>query len=142
MRVVVVFAVASVFLIVFVLIMTVYFSKSVEQITDEYGLDQEQVTLYVACNKATSEDMARFPPKLDPVDGCACLVSRVSKKNYSVYFDIFNSMDRKLAAASSPSRQLENSQNKIVGPDGASVLAEIKAFTDFAANAEYCVRLN
>lgn len=142
MRVVKTFAVGSVSLFVIVLVMKFYFSKSVVQIADEYGLNQEQVALYITCNKVTSEGMTRFPPKLDPVDGCACLVSRVNKENYPVYIDIFNSMGRKPVADKSPLSEFSSNDEKRAGVDGASVLAEIRAFTDFAANAEYCVRLN
>ena len=119
-----------------------FFSKSNEQIAIEYGFDPEELALYSGCNRAVTEGKTRFFSDLSSVEGCACLVSRMKKKNYLIYAEILNSMAE--SGVRNPSRNGKEKPNNDEGPsiDDAPTLVELKVFTDFAANAEYCATLN
>ena len=119
-----------------------FYSKSKDQVALEYGLDEEELALYSSCIHAVSEGNTRFFSELSPVEGCACLVSRLKKKNYSTYLEIFYSMAEAKVRKQSETANVQSKNDANPSINNAPTLVELKAFTDFAANVEYCARLN
>lgn len=118
-----------------------FYSKSKDQVALEYGLDEEELALYSSCLHAVSEGNGHFFSELSRIEGCVCLVSRLKKKNYSTYAEIFYSMAEARVRKQSETAKVQSKNDGSPSIDDDSTFVELKAFTDFAVNVEYCARL-